>query len=44
MISDPTFSWGFLVPTPRFRGVFCFLECAFWQTMLKSDPMTLLFR
>ena len=33
MISDPTFSWGFL-----------FLESAFWQTMLKSDPMTLLFR
>ena len=27
MISDPTFSWGFLVPTPRFRGVFCFGVC-----------------
>ena len=24
MISDPTFSWGFLVPTPRFRGVFLY--------------------
>lgn len=43
MISDPTFSWGFLVP-PTFSWGFLFLECAFWQTMLKSDPMTLLFR
>lgn len=44
MISDPTFSWGFLVPPPTFSWGFLFLECAFWQTMLKSDPMTLLFR
>nr|DAL93775.1 MAG TPA: hypothetical protein [Caudoviricetes sp.] len=29
MISDPTFSWGFLVSTPRFRGVFCFWSVRF---------------